>query len=153
MHRAIRAPKDFWSGLVFILIGLAGLVLSSGYALGTAGRMGPGYFPTVLGGMLVLVGLASMLRSLLCPGPEIGKFAIRKAFFVLLSTVLFGLLARGAGLAVAIVLVVLASGLASVKFRTKSFGFLAAGLAVFGVLVFVYALGMPIPIFGPWLGF
>ena len=68
------------------------------------------------------------------------------------ATVLFGVLLRGAGLAVAVPVLVLVTAAASVYFRWRTAFILAAGLAVFTALLFVKALGLPIPVFGPWLG-
>lgn len=153
MFQAIRGPKDFWAGVVFIVIGATSLVLSSDYAMGSAGSMGPAYFPTILGGMLVLLGVASVLRSLVRSGQPIGRFAIRECALVLAATIVFGLLVRSAGLAIGTILVVVISGFASVKFKLAPFLALGLGLAVFGVLVFVYLLGLPMPMFGTWFGY
>jgi hypothetical protein len=149
----IRNPKDFWSGVIFIIIGLAAVIIGRDYPMGTAGRMGPAYFPTILGGLLALIGLISVIRAFIRPGEAIEKFAVKEAFMVLLAVVLFGVLVRGAGLAPAVVVLVLLSGYASPDFKWKPFIIVAIGLAIFSVLVFVKGLGLPMPIFGPWLGF
>jgi hypothetical protein len=149
----IRNPKDFWSGVIFVIIGLAAVIIGRDYPMGTAGRMGPAYFPTILGGLLALVGLVSVVRSFIRHGEAIEKFAVKEAFMVLLAVVLFGVLVRGAGLAPAVVVLVLLSGYASPEFKWKPFIIVAIGLAIFSALVFVKGLGLPMPIFGPWLGF
>jgi hypothetical protein len=149
----IRNPKDFWSGVIFVTFGLAAVIIGRDYSMGSAGRMGPAYFPTILGALLTLIGLVSVVRSMIRSGEGIGRFAIREIFLVMLSVALFGILVRGAGLAIAVVAVVLVSGYASIKFKAAPYLLLAAGLAVFCVLVFVKALGLPMPVFGPWLGF
>jgi hypothetical protein len=59
----IRHPKDFWSGIVFLFFGLAAIIIGQDYEMGSAGRMGPAYFPTVLGGLLSLIGAASLVLS------------------------------------------------------------------------------------------
>jgi len=149
----IRNPKDFWSGVIFIVIGLAAVVIGRDYAMGTAGRMGPAYFPTILGGLLTLIGAIAVIRSLITRGEAIEPFAIKGVVMVIVGTILFGILVRGAGIAVAIIVLVMTSGLASIKFRVAPFLAVAVGLAIFSVLVFVKALGLPMPMFGPWLGF
>jgi hypothetical protein len=146
----IRNPKDFWSGLIFVFFGVAAVVIARDYPMGTAGRMGPAYFPTILGAILAVIGAIAMLRSLLRPGEAIGKFALKEVFLVLLATVLFGVLLRGAGLAIAIIVLVLVSGYASTKFRFVPFLAVAIGMAVFSVLLFIRGLGLPMPIIGPW---
>ncbi|HYD60877.1 MAG TPA: tripartite tricarboxylate transporter TctB family protein [Noviherbaspirillum sp.] len=153
MPSFIRNPKDFWSGVIFVIFGLAAVIIGRDYSMGSAGRMGPAYFPTILGALLTLIGLVSVVRSMIRSGEGVGRFAIREIFLVMLAVVLFGILVRGAGLAIAVVTLVLVSGYASIKFKVGPYLLLAVGLAVFCVLVFVKALGLPMPVFGPWLGF
>lgn len=153
MQFLIRNPKDFWSGLIFIAVGSASLFISGDYERGTAGMMGPGYFPTVLGWLLAAIGAVAVIRSSVIRGDAIGRFAIGKAILVLLATVLFGVLVRGAGMVAAIVVMIMMSGYASVRFNTRRYLLLALGMAAFCVLVFITGLGLPIPMFGPWLGF
>lgn len=155
MALQIHKPKDFWSGLIFALTGLATVTIAQDYPMGTAVKMGPAYFPVVLGGLLVLIGLMAIIRSLLpigSPSGPIERFAVKEAFLVLAATVLFGALVRGAGLAVALAALVLVSAYASIKFRWGPSLALAAGLTVFCILVFVKALGVPLPILGSWFG-
>lgn len=147
---AIRNPKDFWAGLVYIALGLTAMYVARDYEMGSATRMGPAYFPTLLGGLLALIGLASLLRSFLTDGEAIGGLAFRAALLVCGGTVLFAVLLRGAGLVVSIVALVLVSSYASIRFRWSSAGLLALGLAVFCVLVFVRGLGVPLPLVGSW---
>ena len=153
MSSIIRDPKDFLSGIIFIAFGAAAVVIANDYSMGSAGRMGPGYFPSVLGILLTLIGAAGVIRSLVKHGTPLGRFAVREIFLVLVSIIAFGVLIRGAGLAIAVVALVMASGYASVKFKVAPYLAVAGGLAVFSVLVFVKGLGLPMPMFGPWLGF
>lgn len=153
MSHLIRKPKDFWSGIIFAVTGLAAVMLATDYPMGTATKMGPAYFPTVLGGLLVLIGLMAIIRSLLTTGGSgepIERFAFREGFLVLAATVLFGALVRGAGLAIALATLVLVSAYASIKFRWGPSLAMAAGMAVFCILIFVKALGIPLPILGSW---
>jgi hypothetical protein len=149
----IRHPKDFWIGIIFLFFGLAAVYIGSDYSMGTAGRMGPAYFPSVLGGLLSLVGMIGVIRSFLRPGEPVGKFHIKDIVLILLAVVLFGFLMRGAGLVPAALVLVLMSAYASPKFTWGPSLLLAIGLAVFAVVVFVKLLGLPMPILGPWLGF
>jgi hypothetical protein len=148
----IRNPKDFWSGLLFLAVGAAAVLLAQNYKLGTAFNMGPGYFPTALGGLLALVGLLAVVRSFIRPGTALEPFHWRLLLMVTGSIVLFGLLMRGAGLSVAVLVLVLASAAASVYFRWRTALILAAGLIALSALLFVKGLGLPIPLIGPWLG-
>ena len=148
----IRNPKDFWSGLLFLAVGSATVLLAQKYPLGTAFKMGPGYFPTALGGLLAVVGLLAVARSFIRPGTAIEPFHWRLLLIVTGSTVLFGLLLRGGGLSVAVPVMVLATASASVYFRWHTALILAAGLTVLSALLFVKGLGLPIPLIGPWFG-
>jgi putative tricarboxylic transport membrane protein len=129
------------------------MLIARDYSMGSAGRMGPAYFPTVLGAMLALIGLVGVIRSMLKSGGAVGHIAVREIALVSLSVIVFGVLVRGAGIAVSVLLVILVGGYASIKFKFVPYLLLAVGLAVFCVLIFVKALGLPMPMFGPWLGF
>jgi hypothetical protein len=114
--------------------------------------MGPGYFPTVLGGLLTLFGLIALVRSFFSKGEPLGDFAIKETLLILSGVVLFGLLLRGAGLVFAVPALVMVSAYASGKFEWKSSLLLAIGGTIFCVAVFVLGLGVPMPILGAWFG-
>ncbi len=152
MPSFIRNPKDFWTGLIYIAIGLYSIFLARDYGMGTTLKMGPGYFPSVLAGALTLIGIVSLFRSFIRRGEPVGAFALRAMALVLGATLLTGFLVRNAGLAVALPLLVLISAYASIKFRWPSALALAIGLTVFCVLVFVKGLGIPLPVLGVWFG-
>jgi Tripartite tricarboxylate transporter TctB family len=149
----IRHPKDFWTGIIFLSIGLAAVYIGQDYQMGSAGRMGPAYFPTILGALLAVIGLIAVIRSCMRPGEAVGKFYIREIVLILSAVVLFGFLMRRAGLVPAVLVQVLLSAYASPKFTWAASLLIALGLAVFSVVVFVKLLGLPMPIFVPWLGF
>ena len=152
MPALIRNPKDSWSGAIIIAVGLAAVVFARSHPMRSAVRMGPGYFPTVLGGLLALIGLATVMRSLILTGRPVGGLIYGKLTLVLASTALFGLLLRRAGLVVAIVLLVLMSASASQRFSWRASLALAIGLASFCAVTFVKLLGLPMPLLGAWLG-
>jgi hypothetical protein len=148
----IRNPMEFWSGVMFTIIGLGAVLIGQEYTMGSAGRMGPGYFPTVLGGLLTLLGLAALIRSFIRKGEPLGKFAIKETLLVLAAVVLFGFLLRGAGLVIAVPVMVMVSAYASPQFEWKSSVLLAIGGTIFCSVVFVLGLGVPMPILGSWFG-
>ena len=152
MLSMIRNPRDFWSGIIFIVFGVAAIVIGQDYAMGTAGRMGPAYFPVVVGYLLAFFGLVLTANGVLTRGQPLGKFAVREAVLILVGTLLFGLLVRNAGLVAAIIVLVLLGGLASREFKAAKYLALAIGMSIFSVLVFVKSLGLPMPVVGPWLG-
>jgi putative tricarboxylic transport membrane protein len=147
----IQNPRDFWSGVIFILIGLVALYIGQDYAMGSAGRMGPAYFPNILAGLLTLIGTIAVVRSLMTTGASIGSLSVKGTLLVAISPVLFALMIRGAGLVFSIVVLVMLSAVASIKFRVAPFLAVAIGLAVFCALVFVQGLGLPMLMVGPWL--
>jgi hypothetical protein len=148
----IRSAKDFWTGLIYIFFGVSAVLIAMDYGMGTALKMGAGYFPTVLGGLLTLIGIIALARSFIVSGGPIGRLALKGLLLVVASTLIFGLILRGAGLAIALPLFVIMSAYASVHFRWMPSVALAAGLTLFCVLVFLKGLGVPLPILGSWFG-
>ena len=147
----IRSAKDFWSGLLYICFGLIAVVAARDYGMGTALKSGAAYFPTVLGWLLILIGAISLIRGFIIPGTRIGALALKGLVMVVGATLIFGVTVRGAGLAVAIPILIVISA-ASSRFSWKSTLLMAAGLTVFCVLVFLKGLGVPLPVVGPWFG-
>lgn len=146
----IKHPKDFYAGLMYAAVGGAAVYIARGYNFGSAIRMGPGFFPTVLALLLVAVGVASLLRSFLRPGEAIAPFAWKELGLVIGSIVVFGLLVRVAGLAIALILLVMLSACASPRFRFKTALVLALTTTLLSTLVFVKGLGLPFAIVGSW---
>ena len=149
----VKAPKDLGAGAIYVALGLAAVLIARGYTFGSGSEMGPGYFPTILGWILVALGTASIVRAFLRRGEPIGAPALRAAALVIGSTVLFGWLLLRAGLPVALVALALGAAAASRNFRPDVKAF--AGLALLVVLcsaVFVVGLGLPMPLLGSWFG-
>lgn len=147
-----RNPKDFWTGLIYIVVGASAMLIARDYSMGTAIKMGPAYFPTILGGLLIGIGALSVSRSFVVSGTPVGAFAFKGLTLIIFSILLFGLTVRGAGLAVTLPLLVIMSAVASAKFRWRPTLIMTAGLTVFCVLVFLKGLGIPLPVIGPWFG-
>jgi Tripartite tricarboxylate transporter TctB family len=145
-------PKDFWTGLIYIFFGSSAILIARDYGMGTAIKMGPAYFPTILGGLLVGIGVISVIRSFITPGAPIAAFAFKGLTLVIVSVLVFGLVVRGAGLAVSLPLLVIISAYASTRFRWGPTLLIAAGLTIFCSVVFIKGLGIPLPIIGPWFG-
>lgn len=145
-------PKDFWTGVVYIGFGSAAIVMSRDFDMGTAVKMGPAYFPTILSGLLIAIGAISLVRSFFRKGTPVGAFALKGLLLVISSTLIFGLIVRGAGLIIALPVLVVISAYASAGFRWHYSLALAAGLTVFCILIFRQGLGVPLPILGSWFG-
>jgi len=148
----IRSARGFWSGLIYVLFGSTAMLVGRDYPMGTAFRMGPAFFPIVLGGLLLAIGTISLIRSFMVTGAPIGRFAIQGFMLVTGSVFLFGFLVRGLGVAFALPVLVMISAYASAKFRWGPTIVMALGLTGFCVLVFLKGLGIPLPVVGPWLG-
>jgi putative tricarboxylic transport membrane protein len=140
----IRSPKDFWSGLIFIAIGVAFILLAQQYRLGTLHRMGPGMFPTLVGGLLVLLGAAVALRSLVLTGEPVPRFHLRPLAVSLLAIVLFGVALQWLGLIAAVAVLVVVGAWAARDVRPLENAVLAAAMILFSVGVFVWLLGLPL---------
>ena len=150
---AIRAPKDFWAGVLYLAIGLAGLVIGRNYSFGSGPRMGPGSFPAILSALVMVVGAASLAKAMLQSGEGIGTIAWRPLLLVTAGTVLFGVLLEPAGAVVAIGVLLVVVFFASRQSRADLVTLLTfAGLVAFCVFVFVRGLGVPMPILGDWFG-
>jgi len=147
----IRHPKDFWAGVLFIAIGGAACVIALDYAMGTAARMGPGYFPRVLGLLLCALGALLVLRSFKLQGAPLSFPTFKPIAIVLGSVLLFGLVVNKAGLVIATLLLVLVSSTASHEYRWRESIVAAIALAVFVVVAFRYGLGLQLPTWPPAL--
>lgn len=147
-------PKDFWTGILYVGFGLSALWIGRDYPIGSTGRMGAGYFPLALSGLLILIGLTSLVRSLVSAGEAIGAIAWKPLALVVGATCLFGWLLPRAGALPALMVLLLVSGAASQHFRFDLRNLaLALGLTAACILVFIKGLGVPMPILGPIFGF
>jgi hypothetical protein len=150
---AHHSLKDILSGLIFIAFGLAFGYASLSYDLGTTLRMGPGYFPLVLSGLVVLLGALTLFKAFTAgadetpvgPMPWLGLVLLVGALFF------FGFTVRGLGLVPALLITVFMSAFASRHNGIVAAAVIALGMTVLCVLIFVYALGLPLRLVGPWL--
>jgi len=143
----IKSPKDFWSGIMFVGFGVFFMAWAlAHYQMGTAVRMGPGYFPTVLGGLLTVLGLIVLLGSLAVQGPPVPQFHFRPLLFITVGVVLYGYLMKPLGLVGATAALVYVSAYGGHEFKWREVTILFAILFVFSWLVFVKGLTLPFPI-------
>jgi hypothetical protein len=140
-------------GALFAATGLFFLVQSLGLEIGTAFRMGPGYFPLVLSGIMVLLGLIILAQATRIQGGPIGQLSWRGMLLILPAPILFGLSVRGLGFAPAIFICAFVASFASTRMTFLMALVLSALVTVFCVAVFSYGLGLPFERFGPWLRF
>lgn len=153
MRKLVLDPANSLCGALFILAGLFFASQSLGMEIGTAFRMGPGYFPLVLASLLVLLGVAILIQAFRTEGEPIGAIAWRGMVFILVAPIFFGLSLRSLGFVPSIFLAALIASFASSRMTVLLALAVAAVLTVFATLVFSYALGLPFQRFGPWLPF
>ena len=146
------SSRDIVCGLLFILIGLFFAIQAYGLDLGTAFRMGPGYFPLVLAGILVILGVVVIVQGTQLEHEPMGPIAWRGLLFILPAPIFFGLTVRGLGFVPSLFFTGLLAAFASTKMRPGMALLLVGGLTLFSMIVFNYALGLPFRRFGPWLG-
>ena len=145
----ITHPKDFYAGLMFFAIGTFALVMAFNYPLGSAARMGPGYFPRVLGGILMVLGAILAIRSFAETGGKITPFAWKAIGLVLGGVCLFAAIVNFVGLVFATTALIFITGFASKEFNVKESIVSSVILSTVSVLLFVVGLKLQFPIF-PW---
>ena len=139
----LRRSKDFLAGLLFLAIGAGAIVVARAYPFGTAMRMGSGYFPTVLGGILVLFGVFLMTRGARSKERGLVTWGWKPLACIAASMVLFGFLMPRLGLVPALVALFFTAALGGREFRFKEVLALTALMTAFAVGVFVYVLKLP----------
>jgi putative tricarboxylic transport membrane protein len=142
----IRSPRDFWAGLIFIAIGGGFVLLAQQYRLGDMHRMGPAMFPTLVGALLAALGLIIAVRAFALDGAALPRLEARPIGVSILAIVLFGIALQWLGLVAAVAVLVLVGAYAARNVRPLENLALAAALIAFSVGVFVWLLGLPLPL-------
>ena len=153
----IKSQKDFFSGLVFTLVGASFAYGATSYNIGTGARMGPGYFPLLLGVILTLIGAFILFKSLVVETPTgdaVGAWAWKPLIFIIAGNLLFGILLGGLpsiklpamGLIGAIYGTTLIVSLAGDKFKLKEVLILASVLSAMSYLAFIVVLKLQFPV-------
>ena len=149
----LRNHQDLWSGVMFVVLGVLFMVLSRQYQMGTAAKMGPGYFPTVLGGILTVLGLMIVASAFSKSNPEaqLAKVGWRELFLLLLGVALFAVLLPKLGMVVSIWILIFVSALASHEFSFKETFISAIALSVLGWGVFAKGLELQMAVWPKFL--
>ena len=158
----IKSKQDWWAGLMFMAFGLffivfalgtpdfldkmVGAKLIAGYQMGSSVRMGPAYFPVVLGALLAVLGLIVLIDSLVEEGPEVAKFHFRPLLFIAISSLAFAYLLKPLGLVLASVILVFIAAYGGHEFKWKEVAIMSVVLVIFSVIVFVKGLSLPFPV-------
>jgi hypothetical protein len=153
----IQSQKDFYSGLMFTIVGGSFALGASSYQLGTGARMGPGYFPLILGVLLAVLGCAIAVKSMITPTPDgdkVGKFAWKPLFFIITANLVFGACIGGLpmiglkplGLIVGIYLLTYIASHAGDEHKFKEVAILATVLALLSCVAFIVLLKLQFPV-------
>lgn len=153
----IKSQKDFFSGLMFMVVGVAFAWGATTYSVGSGARMGPGYFPLMLGILLALIGAVITFKAMVVEtegGDKIGAWAWKPLFFILAANFVFGILLGGLpsiglppmGMILGIYALVIISSLAGNEFSLKGVLGLSTILAIGSYLAFVVLLKLQFPV-------
>jgi hypothetical protein len=158
----VKSEQDLWAGLMFIAFGLffivvalgtpefidqlVGTRLIPGYQMGSSVRMGPAYFPVVLGGLLAALGLIVLFDAIVEEGPKVAKFHFRPLIFIAISSLAFAYLLKPLGLVLSSIILIFISAYGGHEFKWKEVAVMSVVLAIFSVLVFVKGLALPFPV-------
>jgi hypothetical protein len=153
----IKSQKDFFSGLMFMGVGVAFAWGATTYSVGSGARMGPGYFPLMLGVLMAILGAAITFKALVVEtegGGKIGKWAWKPLSFIILANLIFGVLLAGLpsiklpamGLIIAIYALTFISSMAEPGWKVKNTLILATVLAVGSYVAFVVVLKLQFPV-------
>jgi hypothetical protein len=146
MKLVLRNNRDFWAGVMLIGAGAAAILVARDYRFGSALRMGPGFFPTLLGGILIAFGICVMAVGLRSNEKIQGRISFRALILLPLSLVLFGILMKHAGFIPALVALVFVAAASGREFKVMEVLWLTGVLTVASVALFIWGLGLPYPL-------
>ena len=147
MSISIRSPRDFCAGLIFLFFGALAAYIARDYPMGSAARMGPGYFPYLLGILLALLGVVICIKSLVAHGERIESASLRALLLVLGAIGVFAGTIESAGIVIATALLVGIGAAASPESRLREVVVLIVFMLALAVGLFTYGLGLPFKIF------
>ncbi len=139
----IRGSEDLYAGMIFIVCGLAAVLESSRYRMGNASRMGPGYFPSLVGGLLATLGLIIAIRAVLSPRKIYALGSLRPLLLVIIAIISFGILVQSLGLVVAVIAMIILSCFAGRELNLREGAVLCLVLVMIAVVLFAWGLGIP----------
>lgn len=154
MLEARRALRDILAGAIFVALGLAFALGSLAYTIGTPGRMGPGFFPLAVGIVLVVIGIAVVVKGFIAgEGEAIGGLEWRAVVLITAALAFFALTVRGLGVAPALFGATLLGTLGRSRTKVLEALVISVGLTVLSIVIFVVLLRLRLPLTGPWLPF
>lgn len=150
----IKSQKDFWSGLMFIVVGLGFAWGATNYSFGSSARPGPGYFPFGLGLLMAILGAVVLFTALTVEtedGDPVGKFAFKPLLIVMASVALFGFLLPRLGMLVSLPILIVMVSLAGDEFHWKDAVISVVVLTLGSWLIFIKGLSLVIPVLPTFL--
>lgn len=151
----IKSEKDFWSGVMFIVVGIGFAWGATEYSFGSSARPGPAYFPFGLGLIMAALGALILVKALVVgsgEGDKFGSVAWKPLGVIVGSMVLFGFLLPWLGMFIALPVLVVTSALAGDEFHWKEALINAVVITAFSWLVFIYGLNLVIPLWPKFIG-
>jgi Tripartite tricarboxylate transporter TctB family len=148
----IKSQRDFWSGLMFVCVGIAFAVGATNYSMGSSARPGPGYFPLILSAFMAILGAVVLFKSLTIEtddGDPIGAFAWRPLIVIVAAITFFGLALPRLGMLVTVPILIVITSLAGDEFHWKGVIVNAVVLTVGAWAIFIAGLKLTIPLY-PW---
>lgn len=147
MSSKIKSQEDFWAGLMFIGFGILAIYISTDYPLGSAMRMGPGYFPTGIGVILIILGAIIGATSLKVAGDKVGSFAFKPMLLLSVAFAVFGWAIDNIGFIPALFILIFLSALAGREFKMKEVLVMSVVLIAGSWALFIWGLELPFPLF------
>ncbi len=150
----IKSEKDFWSGIMFLVVGIGFAVGATNYSMGTGARPGPGYFPLILSVILAILGAIVLFKSLTIEtegGDPIGDIAWRPLLVIVGAIAIFGAMLPRLGLFITVPVLIVIVSLAGDEFKWRGVIITAVSLTAFSWLIFVAGLSLTIPLWPSFL--
>jgi hypothetical protein len=146
MKLELRRNRDFWAGFMFFGFGTVAILIARNYRFGTTLRMGPGYFPILMGGILILFGIYIMIKGLHKKMKIEGNWSVRSLTLLPLSMILFGIVMTKAGFIPALAVLGFVSAASGREFKWGEVLLLTTFLGMLSVALFIWGLGLPYPL-------
>lgn len=150
----IKSQKDFWSGLMFVVVGIVFAWGATNYSFGVAARPGPGYFPFGLGILLAILGGFILFESLVVEtddGEPIGPWAWKPLIIITFAVALFGFILPRLGMVISLPILIVVTSLAGDEFHWKDALISIVVLTLGSWLIFIKGLSLVIPVLPPFL--
>ena len=150
----IKSQRDFWSGLMFVLVGAGFAIGATNYSMGTSARPGAGYFPLMLSVILGILGAIVLFKSLTIEsanGDPVGSIAWKPLIIIVAAIVIFGICLDRLGMIITVPILVIISSFAGDEFRWRGVIISSILLTLFSWLVFVFGLKLTIPLWPRFL--